>query len=467
MNTHAPIVPTDHHDALRSVNTLALGVTTEIVDLAGFLDTTDEHARGELAAIEAFADGAKKVLQGSDAVADKINSISEVLGTVRESADASLEDVRAAARGAEMVADWVERAHGALSEIKTILGSVAQANRRVGAISRQINILAINAKIESARAGEAGRGFSVVADEINALASNTAVAAEGIGTSVGALAERMQDLLVSAETAAEDARHVREKGRENDARLDQIGTALTTAVENIEDVAGHAGDVKTAGHGFSDRIEGLRDTFGKLVADTSGARTRINHLVDRSEDIVRLSVNLGATVADGPFIACVQETADAIGRLFEAAVNSGDITRAALFDFTYRDIPETNPRQVLAAFTRLTDRLLPPLQEEALKFDERVAFCAAVDRNGYLPTHNAKFSQPQGEDVAWNTANCRNRRIFDDRVGAKAGANTNPFLLQVYRRDMGGGTFAMMKDLSVPITVFGRHWGGLRMGYRM
>jgi methyl-accepting chemotaxis protein len=62
-------------------------------------------------------------------------------------------------------------------------------------------------------------------------------------------------------------------------------------------------------------------------------------------------------------------------------------------------------------------------------------------------------------------ANCRNRRIFDDRVGLKAGRNTGPFLMQVYRRDMGGGDFVMMKDLSAPITVGGRHWGGLRMAF--
>ncbi len=55
--------------------------------------------------------------------------------------------------------------------------------------------------------------------------------------------------------------------------------------------------------------------------------------------------------------------------------------------------------------------------------------------------------------------------MFDDRVGLKAGRNTQPFLLQVYRRDMGGGKFVMMKDLSAPIIVDGSHWGGLRVAY--
>jgi hypothetical protein len=47
------------------------------------------------------------------------------------------------------------------------------------------------------------------------------------------------------------------------------------------------------------------------------------------------------------------------------------------------------------------------------------------------------------------------------------GRNRERFLLQTYRRDLGGGNFALMKDLSMPILVNGRHWGGLRLGYRV
>ena len=122
---------------------------------------------------------------------------------------------------------------------------------------------------------------------------------------------------------------------------------------------------------------------------------------------------------------------------------------------------------LMAPFTELTDRYLPPLQEALLEMDPRIVFCAAVDNNGYLPTHNLKFSHPQGPDPVWNAANCRNRRLFNDRTGPSAGANTRAFLLQTYRRDMGGGVFAMMKDASAPIFVNGRHWGGFRMGYRV
>jgi methyl-accepting chemotaxis protein len=195
------------------------------------------------------------------------------------------------------------------------------------------------------------------------------------------------------------------------------------------------------------------------------ARRGAEGLVDRGERILQRLAGAGASSRDDAFIARVQADAATIGALFEQALAAGEITMEALFSRDYRPIPGSDPVQVMALFTALTDRLLPPVQEAALDFDPKVVFCAAVDRNGYLPTHNRKFSQPQGEDPVWNAANCRNRRIFDDRVGLKAGRSSAPFLLQVYRRDMGGGNFRMMKDLSAPIRVKGRHWGGLRLAY--
>ena len=65
---------------------------------------------------------------------------------------------------------------------------------------------------------------------------------------------------------------------------------------------------------------------------------------------------------------------------------------SAMFDDAYAPVAGSNPQQVTTRFTGLTDRLLPKLQEPMLAMSERLVFCAAIDRNGYLPTHNQKFS---------------------------------------------------------------------------
>jgi methyl-accepting chemotaxis protein len=196
-------------------------------------------------------------------------------------------------------------------------------------------------------------------------------------------------------------------------------------------------------------------------------RERVDRLVSMGERLIAVTAASGLETVDTPFIKAAQETAAKLGKALERAVAAGEIGLGDLFDDKYAPIAGTNPQQMRTRFLDVTDRYFPDIQEPMLQFDPRVVFCAAVDRNGYLPTHNRKFSQPQGSDVAWNTANSRNRRIFADRVGLAAGRSTQAFLVQTYRRDMGGGKYALMKDVSAPIIVDGRHWGGLRLAYKI
>lgn len=154
---------------------------------------------------------------------------------------------------------------------------------------------------------------------------------------------------------------------------------------------------------------------------------------------------------------------------FEQGLASGEITLEDLFDEDYQVIEGTDPVQYRTRFVEFTDRVLPDIQEPVLDFDPAVVACAAIDRNGYLPTHNLKFSKPQRkDDPAWNAANSRNRRIFNDRTGLRAARNTKPFLLQTYRRDnLGSKGYVIMKDISVPIYIAGRHWGAMRLNYQV
>ncbi len=157
-----------------------------------------------------------------------------------------------------------------------------------------------------------------------------------------------------------------------------------------------------------------------------------------------------------------------LNKIFENAVASGAISLDDLFDENYAEIDGTNPVQYRTKFLDWADRALPALQEAFLARDKRAAFCAMIDRNGYLPVHNKIYSHPQKPgDVAFNTANSRNRRIFNDAAGLAAGRNTRAYLIQTYARDMGNGVTVMMREIDVPVNVRGRHWGGFRTAYRL
>jgi methyl-accepting chemotaxis protein len=168
------------------------------------------------------------------------------------------------------------------------------------------------------------------------------------------------------------------------------------------------------------------------------------------------------------FVDRAVDTAAMISMVLEEAVDAGKLTREALFDTDYVPIEASNPVQFRTCSLDMLERLLPDIQEPLLADDKRMIFCAAVDRNGYLPVHNRIYSKPQNpDDVAWNTANSRNRRIFDDRAGLSAARNVRPYLIQSYPRDMGNGVVIMMREIDAPIRVFGKHWGGFRTAYKI
>jgi methyl-accepting chemotaxis protein len=168
------------------------------------------------------------------------------------------------------------------------------------------------------------------------------------------------------------------------------------------------------------------------------------------------------------FVTRAMAAGTALTGMFEDAVASGAITADDMFDTDYVEIPGTNPRQHRTRILDWADRALPPFQEAFLAKDPRMVFCVMIDRNGYLPVHNKIYSHPQRlGDVAWNTANCRNRRIFNDAAGLAAGRNLRSYLIQSYARDMGNGKTVMMREIDVPIRVKGRHWGGFRTAYKL
>jgi methyl-accepting chemotaxis protein len=162
------------------------------------------------------------------------------------------------------------------------------------------------------------------------------------------------------------------------------------------------------------------------------------------------------------------EAGAALCKIFENGVASGAISMEDMFDTDYVEIAGTNPVQYRTKILDWADRNLPPFQEAFLVKDARMAFCAMIDTNGYLPVHNKIYSHPQRPgDATWNTANSRNRRIFNDPAGLAAGRNQRVYLVQSYARDMGNGNMVMMREIDVPVRVRGRHWGGFRTAYRL
>jgi PAS domain S-box-containing protein len=149
----------------------------------------------------------------------------------------------------------------------------------------------------------------------------------------------------------------------------------------------------------------------------------------------------------------------AVEQLFENAIASGQLTEEQIFDTNYIPIPNTNPVKYHTSYDEYTDKNFLNIENGFLE-DHDITFAVAVDRNGYLPTHNSIFSQALTGNTQTDLSGNRTKRIFDDVTGITAAKNIEPFLHQVYYRDTG----EVIWDISVPIMVSGKHWGAFRIG---
>jgi methyl-accepting chemotaxis protein len=146
---------------------------------------------------------------------------------------------------------------------------------------------------------------------------------------------------------------------------------------------------------------------------------------------------------------------------FEILLSTGQLNMDQLFDTFYVPIPNTYPQKYKTQYDKYTDERIQRILDKYLYTDQRILFVVIVDQNGYLPTHNSKFSQPLTGNREFDSANNRAKRLFNDRTGLAAARNMDPFLVQSYNRDTGETLF----DLSVPIFIQGKHWGAVRIGY--
>jgi methyl-accepting chemotaxis protein len=366
---------------------------------------------------------------------------------------------------AELI-EAVGRIETRLSAVGNALADVAKVSGTIEAIAKQTNLLALNATIEAARAGAMGRGFAVVASEVKSLAEATRQATHQIGDTVRGLDGQVGSLIGESSEASLRAKNAGEGASQIQGIIARVQEGVTRVGAEIDGVARAA----TSNLAHCDSVIGELQTLAKGVdlssTDLKQADGRVANLLDVSEGLIALIADSGVETSDAPLIRVVVDTAKRIAQRFEDAVARGEIRPEQLFDENYREIGGTDPKQYMTDYVEFTDRVLPEIQDPIQKSDPRIVFCVAWAKGGYLPTHNPNYRRPQGNDPVWNNANCRNRRLFNDRAVKKVAANTRPFLVQTYRRDMGGGNFVLMKDLSSPIFVRGRHWGAFRMGFR-
>jgi methyl-accepting chemotaxis protein len=269
------------------------GSATQLASAAEELNVvTDESAKG-------LARQNKEIEQAATAVNQMTTAVEEVARNAVSTSDASKSATTSAGDGRELVMETVgaiERMSGDVQSTADLIGNLANESRDIGKVldvirglADQTNLLALNAAIEAARAGEAGRGFAVVADEVRALAHRTQQSTSEIERMIGSIQGGTEQAVNSMRNSTERAESTLNIAKGAGLALDTINAAIVQINERNLVIASAAEEQAQVAREVDRNLVNIRDLSVQSATGASQTSTASNELS-------RLAVDLSSMV---------------------------------------------------------------------------------------------------------------------------------------------------------------------------
>ncbi|PLX38205.1 MAG: methyl-accepting chemotaxis protein [Hyphomicrobiales bacterium] len=251
------------------VNSMSIQVD-RMKDLSASAESVARETNGKATAVAAAAEEATTNLQiVAESAAGLANSSGAIQSKVGESADI-----------ARRAVDHVHSADRIIRGLDEATGRIGEVLEIINAIAEQTNLLALNATIEAARAGEAGKGFAVVASEVKALAGQTAKATGEISTHIGNVQSATRQTVEAMETIGDTIEAIGSLTAEVVDTISQQGLATEEIANNVEQAFAGASEVTENIHGVTAHSEETRSIAGDVLHTSSKLAEQAHLLTD-------------------------------------------------------------------------------------------------------------------------------------------------------------------------------------------
>ncbi|MCW9000253.1 MAG: methyl-accepting chemotaxis protein [Kangiellaceae bacterium] len=252
------------HDLVESVQQAAQGVATQSQNVEHLANQTGNAVETQLNDTQAITGAIAELLDIVALVSSNTQQVVEALNTANQQTLAGRDTLAGARRATNELGEEIKQSVEVINSLSQQSDSINQVLDVIKSIAEQTNLLALNAAIEAARAGEQGRGFAVVADEVRSLAKRTHQSIEEIQNTISSLQQGVSNA-VEAMTKSDQKAH---RSIEESAKLELALDQITQAVEQISQQNAATEQASSQQQGIANQIEGSLQSINQISSVT-------------------------------------------------------------------------------------------------------------------------------------------------------------------------------------------------------
>ena len=264
--------------SMQAVGEVSGQVEQSVVRLEESFNASRSLVSEQSSEIESIAAAVTESATASQNVSENAQATSSSAEEAYSSAEKSRDAMQHTVQAIQSLADQMEQTSGAMASLQGDVDSITEIMTVIRGIAEQTNLLALNAAIEAARAGEQGRGFAVVADEVRSLAAKTQ-------ESTGEIGEKIERLRTSAERGVALSESGRESSKTSVASVEEAQASLKVVFDAIAQINEMSSQIATAVEEQSQVSQETNKNIQRLSDLAQQASDQVDQAFTYSEDV--------------------------------------------------------------------------------------------------------------------------------------------------------------------------------------